>query len=137
MKVPNFLGYFNLLKQFSKSYYLLVKKSGITNLILIAVLWTRLPILNGEFPLLNRYATEIDNFLLTSLFIIDFHAVNFPQKGAWYLVIYLPLVHYINECHCKKEMRMGNGILQKKTKREVEEVLTQLPPPSPWNFLSF
>ena len=105
MKVPNFLGYFNLLKQFSKSCYLLVKKSGTMNLILIAALSTRLPILSDEFPeipLLNRYATEIDNFLLTSLFIIDFHAVNFPQKRACYLVIYLSLVHYINECYCKK-----------------------------------
>ena len=72
------------------------------NLILIAALLTRLPILNDEFPLLNRYTTEIDNFLLTSLFIIDFHAVNFPQKRACYLVIYLSLVHYINECYCKK-----------------------------------
>ena len=102
MKVLNFLGYFNLLKQFSKSCYLLVKKSGTMNLILIAALLTRLPILNDEVPLLNRYATEKDNFIITSLFIIDFHAVNFPQKRACYLVIYLSLVHYINECHCKK-----------------------------------
>ena len=53
MKVPNFLGYFNLLKQFSKNCYLLVKKSGIMNLILIAALLTRLPILNYAFLLLN------------------------------------------------------------------------------------
>ena len=64
---------------------------------------------------------NLHNFLLTSLFIIDFHAVNFPQKRVCYLVIYLALVHFINECNCEKKRKWA--ISEKKKKQGIEDII--------------
>ena len=67
---PPTVCFFSGISQFSNVFYLFVKKSGIMNY----------PYVNDAFPLLNTQQKQ--NTFINFLFIIDFHAVSFPQRDG-------------------------------------------------------